>query len=320
MRLYLVRHGEAQGSEGRAVGHLDLPLSDLGTRNLEALAASWQGPSPGRLFASDLKRATGSARILAARLGIEPVIDNRLREVSFGAWEGRAWDEVYETDRQRYDAWSERWWDLAPPGGESFADLAVRVHAWFQDLGEGEAPSSSPMEAASELSSSSCWRSPASAPSISNCPRRGSQRSRSRMGDANCCFWISPGGTPLEPVETREEDAMDLDVKHDEKAGKYYALIDGHEAVCEYGKAGEGALNFWHTYVPPELRGKGIADELVRVALDDVLEKGPQGHSLLLVRPRLHRPAPKIQGGRRLRRRVTAGLPREAGKQDVQRI
>jgi len=67
---------------------------------------------------------------------------------------------------------------------------------------------------------------------------------------------------------------MDLDVQHDETAGKYYALIDGREAVCEYGPAGDQTLNFWHTYVPPELRGKGIADELVRRALEDVRGRG----------------------------------------------
>lgn len=137
MKLYLVRHGEAEGSEGRAVGQLDLPLSALGTRNMEALAASWRRPSPVRLYASDLRRAADSARILARRFEVDPVLDNRLREVSFGDWEGRAWDEIYESDRQRYDAWTERWWDLAPPGGESFANLAERVLAWFQDLGEG---------------------------------------------------------------------------------------------------------------------------------------------------------------------------------------
>jgi predicted GNAT family acetyltransferase len=71
-----------------------------------------------------------------------------------------------------------------------------------------------------------------------------------------------------------EEDTMEIDVKHDERTGKYYAVIDGREAVCEYGPAGEGRLNFFHTYVPNELRGKGIADELVRVALDDVLARG----------------------------------------------
>lgn len=67
---------------------------------------------------------------------------------------------------------------------------------------------------------------------------------------------------------------MELEVKHDEPAGKYYALIDGRESVCEYGRNGDGVLNFWHTYVPPELRGRGIADELVRQALEDVLARG----------------------------------------------
>jgi predicted GNAT family acetyltransferase len=67
---------------------------------------------------------------------------------------------------------------------------------------------------------------------------------------------------------------MDLDVKHNEAAGKYYAVTNGLESVCEYGRSGNGVLNFWHTYVPPELRGKGIAEELVRQALEDVLARG----------------------------------------------
>jgi alpha-ribazole phosphatase len=138
MKIYLVRHGEAEGSEGLAVGHLDLPISALGARNIEALSASWQGPPPSRIFSSDLRRAAESARIFAARLGVDPVVDARLREVSFGEWDGRSWDEIYERDRQRYDAWTERWWDLASPGGESFADLEARVLAWFRELKEEE--------------------------------------------------------------------------------------------------------------------------------------------------------------------------------------
>ena len=43
---------------------------------------------------------------------------------------------------------------------------------------------------------------------------------------------------------------MDLEVKHDERAGKYYAVVDGLESVCEYGPAGDRVLNFFHTYVP----------------------------------------------------------------------
>ncbi|HSF42304.1 MAG TPA: GNAT family N-acetyltransferase, partial [Thermoanaerobaculia bacterium] len=64
-----------------------------------------------------------------------------------------------------------------------------------------------------------------------------------------------------------------IDVQHDE-GRKYYAVVDGRESVCEYIPVGERTLNFTHTYVPPELRGKGIAEELVRVALEDALERG----------------------------------------------
>lgn len=67
---------------------------------------------------------------------------------------------------------------------------------------------------------------------------------------------------------------MDFEVKHDEEAGKYYAVVNGLESVCEYGPAGDRVLNFFHTYVPSELRGRGIADELVRHALDDALARG----------------------------------------------
>ena len=67
---------------------------------------------------------------------------------------------------------------------------------------------------------------------------------------------------------------MELEVQHDEGARKYYALIDGRESVLEYSEAREGTLNFFHTYVPPELRGRGIADEIVRHALDDAERRG----------------------------------------------
>jgi len=67
---------------------------------------------------------------------------------------------------------------------------------------------------------------------------------------------------------------MSLEVHHDEKARKYYAVVDGKESVCEYSPAGDRVLDFQHTYTPPEVRGRGIADELVRFALDDVLARG----------------------------------------------
>jgi predicted GNAT family acetyltransferase len=65
-----------------------------------------------------------------------------------------------------------------------------------------------------------------------------------------------------------------IEVLHDETARKYYAVVDGHESVCEYNDAGGKTLNFSHTFVPPELRGKGIAEQLVQGALEDARNRG----------------------------------------------
>jgi alpha-ribazole phosphatase len=136
-RLYLVRHGLAEVGHGRAVGHLDPPLSAAGAESIAALAGSWRGPMPDRLVGSDLRRAADSARLFAARLGRVAETDSRLREISFGRWEGLSWEEIHRRDERRLAAWGKRWWKVAPPGGETFAELSRRVLAWFEDLRSG---------------------------------------------------------------------------------------------------------------------------------------------------------------------------------------
>jgi uncharacterized protein len=56
---------------------------------------------------------------------------------------------------------------------------------------------------------------------------------------------------------------MELEIKHDENTNKFYAIINGKEAHLLYKRANEKILNFYHTYVPEELRGRGIAGKLV---------------------------------------------------------
>lgn len=142
MKLYLVRHGEVEGTKGRAIGQLDLPLSPAGAHRVRALADTWRGPAPDRLFASDLCRSVDSAQLLASRIGCALKIDPRLRELSFGHWEGIAWDEIHRQDGSRLAAWGERWWEVAPPGGETYADLSGRVLGWFEELAEEEGDTS----------------------------------------------------------------------------------------------------------------------------------------------------------------------------------
>lgn len=62
-------------------------------------------------------------------------------------------------------------------------------------------------------------------------------------------------------------------VRHNATAHRYEATVDGYLSVCEYEEA-EGRWIFTHTLVPPELRGRGIAEQLVRAALADARSTG----------------------------------------------
>lgn len=69
---------------------------------------------------------------------------------------------------------------------------------------------------------------------------------------------------------------MKLDIQHEEGKRFYAAFGDGGDEVAEvsYGDAGDRTRDFRHTYVPQELRGRGIAEKLVRHALDDTKRRG----------------------------------------------
>lgn len=59
----------------------------------------------------------------------------------------------------------------------------------------------------------------------------------------------------------------DIPVTHNEAEQRFETQVYGELAVCEYQLEGDRMV-FTHTYVPPELRGRGVAQKLVRVALD----------------------------------------------------
>jgi predicted GNAT family acetyltransferase len=64
-----------------------------------------------------------------------------------------------------------------------------------------------------------------------------------------------------------------VEVRHNAAAKRYEATVDGHLSVCEYALAADNMI-FTHTFVPPELRGRGVAEKLVRAALADARAAG----------------------------------------------
>ncbi len=134
-RIYLLRHGHVDsGGQRRYIGRTDLPLSPRGQEQARGLARDLAASGATRIYASDLRRAQDTARIIAAALGLKVILEPALREIDLGAWEGLTMDTVRHRDPESYRRRGEDLAGFRPPGGESFTDLARRVVPAFERI------------------------------------------------------------------------------------------------------------------------------------------------------------------------------------------
>lgn len=89
---------------------------------------------PRAVWSSPLSRCAAPAAALAARLGAPHAVDERLLEIAYGAWEGRAWSDIERDDPIAYAAWLRDWERLGPPGGESALEVEARVRSFWRAL------------------------------------------------------------------------------------------------------------------------------------------------------------------------------------------
>ena len=93
--IIIIRHGETEWNKtGRFQGHSDVPLSAEGRAQAAALGKNLVVDHVDAIYASDLTRAMETAAPLAQRFGLEVISDPQLRELNFGAWEGRNFNDV----------------------------------------------------------------------------------------------------------------------------------------------------------------------------------------------------------------------------------
>ncbi len=159
--LYLIRHGETEGSEGkRYKGTIDVPLSERGIRQMEEASkyivelsrnksnfplphdnspaspfskggqrGIFKGGMGGLLdavYCSDLSRAVRGAEIIAEPFRSSPVKIKELRERNFGEWEGMSFDEIKEKYPEDFRAWVKNPLRFSPTGGENTLEVKER--------------------------------------------------------------------------------------------------------------------------------------------------------------------------------------------------
>jgi alpha-ribazole phosphatase len=128
MRLIFIRHGEPkEETQGKCYGSLDIGLSPAGQRQIEAKLAAIRNFKAEALYASPLKRALESAAVAGTLLGLETTISPELREINFGSFEGRSYQEIERLYPDEYRTWMENPTGIQFPQGESFSDVKGRV-------------------------------------------------------------------------------------------------------------------------------------------------------------------------------------------------
>ena len=126
-RLCLVRHGEtAWNAEHRVQGQLDIPLSEVGLKQAQAVGRALKEEHFDAIYSSDLVRARQTAEPIANFLSIKMLLEKDLRERHYGIFERLTYAEVkvrYPEDYARFEA---REPDYAFRTGESLKDFSAR--------------------------------------------------------------------------------------------------------------------------------------------------------------------------------------------------
>jgi probable phosphoglycerate mutase len=129
MRLIIVRHGESEWNRiHRYQGQLDAPLSELGLRQAEALAARLKGEQIDQIYTSRLQRAALTAKAIAAHHPEVPFeYADELLEIHHGEWQGKFADEILAAYADGLREWREHPTRSQMPGGESFSNVLKRT-------------------------------------------------------------------------------------------------------------------------------------------------------------------------------------------------
>ncbi|WP_025761446.1 alpha-ribazole phosphatase [Dyadobacter tibetensis] len=126
MEIYLIRHTLPKLTPGLIYGHLDIPLAEGYAEEFDRIKALL----PERLQTVYSSPST-RCRQLAEHLDPHYRIDERLRELHFGDWEGQTWDSV---DQVKLKIWMDDFVNEPVPGGEHLLDLQKRVLQFWKEL------------------------------------------------------------------------------------------------------------------------------------------------------------------------------------------
>jgi len=144
--IYYIRHGETDWNvAGRLQGAQDTPLNDRGLMQAANAGSILAGlfarhghaASDLGFVASPLQRARHTMDLVRGELELPAggyAIDDRLREIGYGHWEGSTLAQMQLSDPALFATRQVDKWTVPPPGGESYASVQIRMRDWYDSL------------------------------------------------------------------------------------------------------------------------------------------------------------------------------------------
>ncbi len=144
--IYYIRHGETEWNVlGRLQGRQDVPLNELGRRQAahaghvlgDLLRSDGRDKASLAFVASPLGRARSTMELIRSELKLAPAdygLDDRLREIGYGVWEGCTLAESEASHPELYARRLLDKWTVCPPGGETYAAVQSRMRDWYDSL------------------------------------------------------------------------------------------------------------------------------------------------------------------------------------------
>lgn len=129
MEIYLIRHTQTATQKGLCYGQADVELAESFFDDAREILKKL--PANSLVFSSPLSRCTRLAQLISN----DAIFDNRLLEMNFGDWENMPFAEI---EAEKLQQWTENFVSLAPPKGECFSQLYLRVKSFWLDLLELE--------------------------------------------------------------------------------------------------------------------------------------------------------------------------------------
>jgi probable phosphoglycerate mutase len=146
--IYYIRHGETSwNAEGRLQGAQDVPLNELGRKQAaragnilaDLFVRDGRDKSTLSFVSSPLGRARSTMELVRGELKLPLVdygLDDRLREIGYGQWEGSTLAEMQAEDPELFARRQAEKWTVSPPGGESYVAVQARMQSWYNSLRE----------------------------------------------------------------------------------------------------------------------------------------------------------------------------------------